>query len=67
MLLDNLTPEKAEKARTTEITTAYGTLFDKRRMLQGKSTSNQELIFRVVVDGQSLGQSDEDKKDEKTD
>lgn len=56
MLLEHLTPKKAEKARTTEITTAYGTLFDKRRMLQNKSTENisQKLVFRVVTENEEL-------------
>jgi hypothetical protein len=51
MLLENLTPEKAAKARVTEISTAYGTLFDKRRLLEKKSTENvaHQVTF-VVVD-----------------
>lgn len=52
MLLEHLTPEKATKARTTEITTGYGTLFDKRRLLQDKSTVNiaRKLVFKVVTE-----------------
>jgi hypothetical protein len=46
MLLDNLTPEKAAKARTTELTTSYGILFDKRRIIEGKSTSN--LAVKII-------------------
>lgn len=50
MLLEHLTPEKAEKARVTELTTGYGTIFDKRRLIEGKSTANisERLVFNVV-------------------
>ena len=40
MLLDGLTPDKVEKARLTEISIAYGTLFDKRQLLTGGATQN---------------------------
>lgn len=52
MLLEHLTPEKAAKARATELTTAYGTLFDKKRLLQGESTENlaHKLVFTVVYE-----------------
>jgi hypothetical protein len=49
MLLEHLTDEKCSKARATELTTAYGTLFDKRRLLQGESTSNEARHVRVIV------------------
>lgn len=48
MLLEGLTPEKAQKARTTELTTAYGTLFDKRRLLTNQPTEildTQSVIY----------------------
>ena len=55
MLLDHLTPEKAAKARVTEITTAYGTLFDKRRALQGKSSDHSptQITLNVIHNDQA--------------
>ncbi len=63
MLLEHLTPEKAAKARATELTTAYGILFDKKRLLEDKSTANvaQQLVFHVVhEDGREVPVSSAD-------
>jgi hypothetical protein len=49
MLLDHMTPEKAAKARVSEIATSFGILTDKKRLLQGESTSNEARHVRVVV------------------
>ncbi len=38
MILDGLDQEKADKAKLTELSTAFGTLFDKIRLLKGEST-----------------------------
>jgi hypothetical protein len=40
MILDALTQEKVNNARLTELSTAYGTLFDKIRLLNNESTQN---------------------------
>lgn len=39
-LLDAINDEKIARARVSEISKSYGTLFDKRRILGDKSTSN---------------------------
>jgi hypothetical protein len=49
MLLDHMTPEKAAKARVSEIATSFGILTDKKRLLQGESTSNEARHVRVIV------------------
>lgn len=41
-------PERIEKARVSEITTALGTLIDKAALLSGDATSRQEVISRIV-------------------
>ena len=43
MILEGLTKDKIDKARLTELTTAFGTLFDKIRLLQNQSTDNYAL------------------------
>lgn len=39
-ILKQLTPDHIKKARLTEITTAFGTLYDKERLERGQSTEN---------------------------
>jgi len=43
MLLEGLTPEKVAKAPLNTLAVSYGILFDKRRLIAGKSTSNQSI------------------------
>jgi hypothetical protein len=44
MILEAIDQRRVDSARITELTTAYGTLFDKSRLLGGKSTENISLI-----------------------
>jgi hypothetical protein len=48
IILDAINDEKIARARLTELSIAYGTLFDKRRLLQGFSTENISLFSRIV-------------------
>jgi hypothetical protein len=51
LLLDNLSEEKVQRARVTELTLGYAQLFDKRRLLEQKSTENiSHKVTFVVVD-----------------
>ena len=43
LILEGLTKEKVDKARLTELTTSFGILFDKIRLLQNLSTENHAM------------------------
>ena len=45
MLTDALTPDKAQKARVTELTTGIGTLLDKLAAIQGKAG----MVIHVIT------------------
>ena len=46
-ILKGLTPDKIKSARLTEISTAYGTLYDKERLERDLSTAN---VVSIVAD-----------------
>ena len=52
MILEGLNQEKVNKARLTELSTAYGTLFDKRRLIEGQSTQNISIhtIYKNLME-----------------
>lgn len=45
MLLEAIDEEKIARSRLTELSTAYGILFDKRRLLSDESTENYGLAI----------------------
>lgn len=48
MILEAVDQEKITRARLTELTTGYGTLFDKLRLLENKSTANYAVGVLTV-------------------
>ena len=48
-ILEAIDPERIGKARLTELTTAYGTLFDKRQLLKGRATANVNSFSAMIV------------------
>jgi len=55
LLLDGITPEKISKANINTVAVAYGILFDKRRLLDGKSTQNQSISATIrLAHGQQV-------------
>jgi|TARA_B100002003_G_scaffold80142_1_gene74921 hypothetical protein len=57
LILEGLTKEKVDKARLTELTTAFGTLFDKIRLLQNQSTDNYAL--QASIDREKISNLEE--------
>ena len=49
MLLNHMDEEKAARARLSKLSIAFGTLFDKRQLLTGKSTQNLSLMAQIVT------------------
>jgi len=49
MILAGLNQDKVNKARLTELTTAYGTLFDKRQLLTGKPTAINSITEIIAA------------------
>ena len=54
LLLDAIGPEKIARARLTELSTSFGILFDKTRLLKGESTQNVSSLSRIVEMAHSL-------------
>lgn len=48
MILEEINQEKVNKARLTELTIAYGTLFDKRQLIIGKPTANINVLTTII-------------------
>jgi hypothetical protein len=47
MILEGINQGKVDRARLTELSTAYGTLFDKTRLLTGQSTENISIHAKL--------------------
>ena len=54
LFLNHMGEEKAARARLSELSIAFGTLFDKRQLLTGKSTQNVSLMTQIVESAASL-------------
>jgi len=54
MFLNHMDEEKAARARLSELSIAFGTLFDKRQLLTGKSTQNVGLMTQIVTSATAL-------------
>ena len=45
LLLDSINPKKAEDASLSQLAVGYGVLFDKRRLLNDESTTNNSVFI----------------------
>jgi hypothetical protein len=57
LILDAINDEKIAKARLTELSIAYGTLFDKRRLLSDQSTQNVASLIYLQTESDKLARS----------
>lgn len=48
IIVEALSPDKLKKSSTLQLTTAYSQLFDKTRLLQGKSLNNIDLHVEMT-------------------
>lgn len=61
LILDAINDEKIARARLTELSIAYGTLFDKRRLLSDKSTQNVASLIHLQVESDKLARAKLDR------
>jgi hypothetical protein len=62
LILDSLNPEKAAKARLTELSISYGVLLDKRQLLIGKPTQNVGVLTAIIQASEKLHKQAFDKE-----
>ena len=62
MILDAINDEKIARARLQELSIAYGTLFDKRRLIEGLSTQNISMFSHIIEANSQSWKPQEEKK-----